>query len=196
MPDRKLTSWIALAIALAFVAVAVFGIVTYHNTVAVRQGEALVAHSYAVRETTRELLSSVKDMETGQRGFLITGVPAYLEPYHAGLDEVEEEFARLRKLTQDNPAQQRPPGQIAAACRRQTGGACGSDQAAERRRGTGGFRRGSRDRHGRARKRADGRNAQGCWRNAGGRTKAARRDGKQRQSRERPLPSISSSPAT
>jgi PAS domain S-box-containing protein len=31
------------------------------------------------------LLSAVKDVETGERGFVITGDAAYLEPYHAGL---------------------------------------------------------------------------------------------------------------
>ncbi len=104
--DRKPTPWLALVIALAFLAVAVFGIITYQNIEAVRQGEASIAHSYAVRETTRELLSSVKDMETGQRGFLITGAPAFLDPYRAGLREVEEEFQRLRRLTNDDPEQQ------------------------------------------------------------------------------------------
>ncbi len=107
MPNRKLTSHLSLAIAIVFVAVAIFGFVTYRNTVAVRQGEAAIAHSYAVSETTRELFSSVKDMETGQQGFLITGQETYLGPFRAGLDEVDDEFARFRKLTQNHPAQQR-----------------------------------------------------------------------------------------
>ncbi len=106
-PNRKLISGLTVTIALTFVVVAVFGIVTYRHTVAVRQSEALVAHAYAVFETTRKLLSSVKDMETGQRVFLITGIPAYLRPYQAGLDKVHEDFAQLRMLTQNHPAQQR-----------------------------------------------------------------------------------------
>ena len=80
MAQRRLTSWIVLGIAFAFLAVSVFGIVTYRNTVAMRHAEALVARSYAVRETTRELLSSVKDMETGQRGFLLTGAQGFCNP--------------------------------------------------------------------------------------------------------------------
>ena len=63
MRKRNLTPWIAVGIALTSVAVIVFGVATYRNTVAVRQSEALVVRSYAVREKTRELLSSVKDME-------------------------------------------------------------------------------------------------------------------------------------
>ena len=106
-PERKRTSWISWAIIVAFMAVSAFGIVIYRNTVAVRQDEALVNRSYAIREKTQALLSMVKDMETGQRGFVITGVLSYLEPYYAGLNDVQEEFARLRRLTQDEPAQHR-----------------------------------------------------------------------------------------
>lgn len=106
MPYRKPTRWITLAIILASVVVAVFGLVTYQNTVDVRRDETRVTHSYAVREETLHLLGSIKDMETGQRGFLLTGEPSYLDPYHAGLEKVEAEFARLRKLSQADRAQQ------------------------------------------------------------------------------------------
>jgi PAS domain S-box-containing protein len=41
------------------------------------------------------LLSAMKDVETGERGFLITGDPAYLEPYNAGLGGLQ---ARLGSL--------------------------------------------------------------------------------------------------
>ncbi len=107
MRTRKLTPWIAVGIALTSIAVIVFGVATYRNTAAVRQSEALVARSYAVREKTRALLSSVKDMETGQRGFLITGATAYLAPYRSGLADVDEEFASLEQLTASHPEQQR-----------------------------------------------------------------------------------------
>ncbi|HEX4754758.1 MAG TPA: CHASE3 domain-containing protein [Candidatus Dormibacteraeota bacterium] len=30
------------------------------------------------------------DEETGLRGFLETGVPSYLDPYHSGNDELEQ----------------------------------------------------------------------------------------------------------
>jgi PAS domain S-box-containing protein len=106
MPYRKPTNWITLAIALASVLVAMFGIVTYQNTVDVRHGETLASHSYAVREETHGLFSSIKDMETGQRGFLLTGDTSYLEPYHDGLDNVERKFAKLRMLTQGDSDQQ------------------------------------------------------------------------------------------
>ena len=105
MPYRKSTNWITVVLTIAAVVVAVFGVFTYQNTVRVRQGEASVSQSYAVREATYKLRSSIKDMETGQRGFLIAGDAAYLQPYESGLEKVEQEFERLRELTHDNPAQ-------------------------------------------------------------------------------------------
>ena len=178
---------------LGFVAVAVFGVVTYHNTVAVRQGEALVAHSYAVRETTRELLSSVKDMETGQRGFLITGAPAYLEPYHAGLEDVEEEFARL-EANAGASGSATPPGQIAAAGRRQTGDACGSNRE-RRRAGPAGFDK-AREivmaGHGKSLMDDMRRLSAKCWR----KNEGCSPNGRQRQSRGPRSLSVSSSLAT
>ncbi len=44
-----------------------------------------------------ELFSSMKDAETGQRGFVITGDETFLEPYRAGLRSVEKHFAALER---------------------------------------------------------------------------------------------------
>ncbi len=45
-------------------------------------------HDNALVIASERLLSSLKDIETGQRGFIITGKEQYLEPYHWGLDAV------------------------------------------------------------------------------------------------------------
>ena len=49
--------------------------------------------------------TSVVDAETGERGFLITGHPNYLEPYNSALAELDGEMAHLAGLVADNPAQ-------------------------------------------------------------------------------------------
>ena len=48
--------------------------------------------------TTERLLSSLKDVETGERGFVITGHENYLEPYDWGLDSVPSDEARVAAL--------------------------------------------------------------------------------------------------
>lgn len=63
-------------------------------------------HSRVVIQQFGDLLSSLKDAETGQRGFIITGNPDYLEPYQASLAEIAIGLAELRPLTADDPEQQ------------------------------------------------------------------------------------------
>lgn len=43
------------------------------------------------------LLSDLKDAETGQRGFVITGDESYLEPYYAALKKIENDISHLNK---------------------------------------------------------------------------------------------------
>ena len=51
------------------------------------------------------MLSTVKDAETGQRGYLITGETRYLEPYESAVATVRDRMGRLERLTADNPDQ-------------------------------------------------------------------------------------------
>ncbi len=52
-------------------------------------------------------LSVLKDAETGQRGFLLAGKEKFLEPYNGAYDNALSELESVRKLTVDNPAQQK-----------------------------------------------------------------------------------------
>lgn len=88
------------AIVTAFIAVAFFAIVTYLNTVAIRQSEEAVANSYAVREATQQTLSAMTDAETGQRGFLLTGDLAFLEPHYTGVQKATDHLVRLANLAE------------------------------------------------------------------------------------------------
>ena len=63
-------------------------------------------HTYEVMLTTGEIMKSLLDTETGERGFIITGVEAFLEPYRGGRDRFEQSLSRARELTRDNPRQQ------------------------------------------------------------------------------------------
>lgn len=51
-------------------------------------------------------LGHLTDMETGQRGYLLTEDVSYLEPYYTGLNHSEIHIENLKKLTQDNALQQ------------------------------------------------------------------------------------------
>lgn len=66
-----------------------------------------VIHTNTVVHNSDVFLSSLKDIETGQRGYLLTNRPSYLQPYHSGLVEAVKSFQTLKDLTQDNPDQQK-----------------------------------------------------------------------------------------
>lgn len=68
-----------------------------------KRTEMLVAAS--VRVQTMALLSALKDAETGQRGFLLTGEERYLEPYREALRRIPERLQRLTEVTEHRAAQ-------------------------------------------------------------------------------------------
>lgn len=55
----------------------------------------------------REVLALLTDVETGQRGFALTGDERFLEPYDRARPRLPGALARLRSLTADDPPQQR-----------------------------------------------------------------------------------------
>jgi methyl-accepting chemotaxis protein len=65
-----------------------------------------VAHTHEVLENLEGVLSLLKDAETGQRGFLVTGQERFLDPYHKALKDLPEKLAKVRTLTSDNKTQQ------------------------------------------------------------------------------------------
>ncbi len=69
------------------------------------QGEGWVQHTWRVILQVEKVMSSVKDAETGNRGYLITGDDAYLDPYNSALAELPQELDTFSSLTSDNPSQ-------------------------------------------------------------------------------------------
>jgi signal transduction histidine kinase len=65
-----------------------------------------LAHSWQVVHQVERVLGSAVNAETGERGYLISGMDSYLEPYTIARQELPAELAHLQSLTSDNPAQQ------------------------------------------------------------------------------------------
>ena len=63
-------------------------------------------HSYEVRDQLRGMLESLINIETGQRGFSLTGNEASLEPFNTGNAKFKQILRKASELTADNPAQQ------------------------------------------------------------------------------------------
>ena len=64
-----------------------------------------VNHTYEVLQEFEQIQASAVDAQTGTRGYVITGNEAFLEPYTAALNSINEHVSRVRELCVDNPAQ-------------------------------------------------------------------------------------------
>src|ERR1700687_3685469 len=94
-----------IAVALLVVALVADAVLSLHNIREVATSVQWVSHTNEVLTRLEAVLSTLKDAETGQRGYLLTGEPAYLEPYRDALDRLPRQIADLRQLTLDNPPQ-------------------------------------------------------------------------------------------
>jgi CHASE3 domain sensor protein len=74
--------------------------------------QAMVDHSNAVIIKLENAISILKDGETGQRGYLITGKAEFLEPYNGALEKVNRIIDEIETLTIDNMAQQQNISQL------------------------------------------------------------------------------------
>jgi len=77
--------------------------------------EARARHSDEVLVAANRLERLVVDIETGERGFLITGQEGFLEPWRAGQAAFPEQARTLERLVADNPEQQARAQRIAQA---------------------------------------------------------------------------------
>lgn len=64
-----------------------------------------VRHTNLVVSKLEQSISIAKDAETGQRGFLLTGKPEFLEPYNGAEAKTNAVITELRQLLSDNPVQ-------------------------------------------------------------------------------------------
>ena len=97
---------------LMFVIVVVAGLLLvnawlgYHNIGQMRSESISASRTRDALIAIETIMSLAKDAETGQRGYLITGEPSYLEPYISALTNIDKQVKTLERLTADNPVQQ------------------------------------------------------------------------------------------
>jgi diguanylate cyclase (GGDEF)-like protein/PAS domain S-box-containing protein len=97
--EKKIAAGFALMLAIMLAV----GFVSYRNTRKLIRDSNLVAHSHEVLDELDGTLSSIKDAETGQRGYIITGDEEYLKPYTAALPAINRHLERLHQLTLSDP---------------------------------------------------------------------------------------------
>ncbi|MDT2009970.1 hypothetical protein FXW78_51455 [Rhodococcus opacus] len=75
------------------------------------QARAGATHSVQEVNVARDVRRLLIDMETGQRGFIITGEPSFLEPWEIGRRTLPERVATLRNIV-DDPQQAKRAEQL------------------------------------------------------------------------------------
>ena len=102
---RTLTRGQIVAIALLICALVADAALSIYNIREVANSVQWVSHTQEVLAKLEEVLSTLKDAESGQRGYLLTGDPRFLEPHEQALTRVPGQLAQLRQLIVDNPGQ-------------------------------------------------------------------------------------------
>ena len=72
-------------------------------------------HTYKVLEMSSNLLISLTNIETGMRGFALSGEDDFLAPLTEGKSNFDHAWTELKELTSDNPIQQQRLADIKAA---------------------------------------------------------------------------------
>jgi CHASE3 domain sensor protein len=91
---RKAAQQIGVSALLAFIAWNAYLAVTHLKLV--EKSATLTLESSAIQAELSGVLKDVTDMEAGQRGYLLTGNDAYLQPYDDAKGRIEIDFANLR----------------------------------------------------------------------------------------------------
>ncbi|MEH2313026.1 MAG: response regulator [Nostoc sp.] len=92
---------------LASAILVLIGVISYQNTRLLIDSKNQVQETQEKINKLEELLSDMKDAETGQRGYILTGQESYLEPYQAVVGNIDQKVAELKDLIVDQPSQQK-----------------------------------------------------------------------------------------
>ncbi|WP_116809094.1 methyl-accepting chemotaxis protein [Steroidobacter cummioxidans] len=98
-----------LMVAFGIIVAVLIGLIAAAKVSQVKQlhSQEMNIHTYEVIQRADRILQSLINMETGQRGYVITGTDSFLEPFQDGQKGFKDSFDAIRELTSDNPAQQR-----------------------------------------------------------------------------------------
>jgi signal transduction histidine kinase len=83
---------------------------SYYNTQQLFEADRKMEHTHQGISLLELVLSTLKDAETGQRGFIITQEDPYLQPYHEAVARVHDELNALKEHTSESPGQQQRLG--------------------------------------------------------------------------------------
>lgn len=106
---------LGFAIAVTLIALAGWG--SYRAVADLREATRHVRHTLSVRQQAEIVLSLLKDAETAQRGYVVTGREEYLQPYQSTVALLPRHLEQLRTLVADDARQRDSVATIEALIR-------------------------------------------------------------------------------
>lgn len=91
----RLSTYIFRTLALLWVLVVAIGVLVFVGVNRVAQSDQAVQRTQAEGKQVEVMLKGVVDLETGVRGYIITGDPAFLQPYTAAKAALPQQFEAL-----------------------------------------------------------------------------------------------------
>lgn len=112
MPKFLTSPNMAISMVLAVVAA---GVLIFINETGYKRSTAAldeIASASLTRGSLNKLLQHMLDAETGQRGYLLTGDPRYLEPYDVALADISQTMDTLRQVYASDPVESQTLAQL------------------------------------------------------------------------------------
>ncbi|WP_256012855.1 response regulator [Desertivirga xinjiangensis] len=90
---------------LTLVVVFIVAFASYISINALQKADMMVNHTHEVLKTADMVREKLLEAETSERGYLISGMPRFLDGYTRSVDYIHNTIATLRDMTADNPNQ-------------------------------------------------------------------------------------------
>lgn len=98
----NLRRWFVMVFALACLIINVVVYLLYEKNQQILASKTWVVHTYNVIISTEQLFSSLQDMQTAQRGYLLTGSESFLVPYRVAKSALDSQLQQLMNLTKNH----------------------------------------------------------------------------------------------
>jgi PAS domain S-box-containing protein len=99
--EKVLTAVICLLLVTITIVIAI----SFFQSRQVNTAARMLSHTQDVLLRSEKVLTLLVDIETGQRGYVLTGQQHFLDPQKKGFKEVYAELAQLKSLLKENPLQ-------------------------------------------------------------------------------------------
>ncbi|MBL4676662.1 MAG: CHASE3 domain-containing protein [Mucilaginibacter sp.] len=105
--NKPINRNLKLGFGISLIVLLMAGIISWQMLRSMIKSNEIVRHTNEVIQLLEQTISYIKDAETGQRGYLLTGQDRFLEPYRGATKQALLLADSVKKISADNPVQQK-----------------------------------------------------------------------------------------